>query len=142
MLTPEQAIHALQQWLRQQVGGSFKSIERRLRTPAQVINQPALFLMHESNEAHWADNSLEIDSVSLKAWVYAKSGPTEIPDRRMNELVKEVAEALAPDDGETGQFTLGGLVSWCRIDGVTEFFPGDLSDQAMAIVPIKILLTI
>lgn len=151
MLTPEQAIVALQIWFQQQLRPNFKSVERRLRSPGQVLEQPALFLVHENSETHWSDNSLEIDSITLKAWIFAQNTPPvttpatyqrDIPGSQLNALVQGIANALSMDNDDTGQFTLGGKVSWCRIDGTTELYPGDLGEQAMAIVPIRILLTI
>lgn len=140
-MTPETAIAALLTWFEAQLAASFKTFGRRLKYTMQVTEQPALFLVHEDDDDIWSGESFDKTIVGLRLWIMAKTGPDDVPDTVLNALVAAVAGALQPDDGNTGQFTLGGKVSWCRIEGKSEFYPGDATDQALVIVPIKILLT-
>ena len=57
----------------------------------------------------------------------------------LNALFKLVDQAFAPDS-PNGKFTLGGLVEHCWIEGNTDQDPGIVSQQAAAIVPVKILV--
>jgi hypothetical protein len=56
-----------------------------------------------------------------------------------NDLLDAVEEALAPEPGEA-VLTLGGLVARCWIDGDIETDEGLLGEQAVAIVPVSILI--
>lgn len=60
-----------------------------------------------------------------------------------NLILKGVRDALAPkvaDPGWPKRNTLGGLVYHCFIGGRVFKDPGDLDDQALMIVPIKVLV--
>jgi len=50
----------------------------------------------------------------------------------------EIEKALEPQDEET--LTLDGLVSHCRIEGEIETDEGMLDTQAVAVIPISILV--
>ena len=56
----------------------------------------------------------------------------------LNGLLDAVEAALNPFPLEAQ--TLGGLVTHCWIDGSTDYHPGDLDGQAIAVVPVKVLV--
>ena len=58
----------------------------------------------------------------------------------LNSLFLLVDAALAPDNPMTGKQTLGGLVTHCWIEGNTDMDPGIVTQQAAAIIPVKILV--
>jgi hypothetical protein len=60
-------------------------------------------------------------------------------DPLTNAIVDGVEAAFVPD-GLTGTVTLGGLVAHAWIEGEVFKAGGDLNDQAMIVVPIKLLI--
>ena len=56
-----------------------------------------------------------------------------------DQIVDAITQALAPDRTEANLLTLGGLVTYCRIEGDIWCETGDLDDQAMLTVPIVIM---
>lgn len=120
---------------------SFKSAERRLIPWTQVDNQPALFLRMIAVEDIY-DGSLLKRLISGELWVYAKPAPDRsiAPGTGLNALVGQVRDCFAPDDEDTGLFTLNRTVTWCRIEGRTLYAPGDTVDQSLAKLDVKILI--
>jgi hypothetical protein len=57
---------------------------------------------------------------------------------QQNDLLDAIEAALEPRGEET--VTLGGLVSHCRIEGEIETDEGLLDTQAVAIIPVSILV--
>lgn len=81
--------------------------------------------------------------VELYIYVHTLSqqlDPTVVPSQMLNPLLDAVDAALAVDDRSNNVLTLGGLVSHCWIDGKTENFEGMIGDQAVAIIPVSILV--
>jgi hypothetical protein len=60
----------------------------------------------------------------------------------VNPLVDAVRAALAPDDISTNNYTVGGLVEWCRVEGKTVIETGDTDADGYggAVIPLKILV--
>jgi hypothetical protein len=78
--------------------------------------------------------------LSVELYLYAASGDPHIaPSSLLNPLLDAVETALAPDPGSDTQ-TLGGLAEHCWIGGRIETDEGALGDQAVAILPVEILL--
>lgn len=65
--------------------------------------------------------------------------PTVNPSTPLNNLVDACAAALAPTPGQDKN-TLGGLVESAAIDGEIEIYEGLLGAQAVALIPIEIVL--
>jgi hypothetical protein len=143
MTTPEQAMAALAAWFTSQIASTFVTQNRRLQNWTQVANQPALFLRHLSETDSYDGQGLPKTILDAECWVYAQTaGPDAAPDTELNALKATIAGALAPDNEDTASFTLGGLVSWCRIEGKAEFYPAEgESKQSVMVVPIKMLIT-
>lgn len=140
-MTPEQAIAALLAWFESQLAGSFNTFGRRINFANQVPEQPALFVTHYSNQDVWSGGGLTHSSAELRLFIYAQTGVDDVPDTILNNLVAAIAAALAPDSVDTNEFTLDGLVTWVRISGRSEFYPGDIGTQAIAVIPVTMLLT-
>jgi len=119
------------------------TVSRRLRMWSDVdqTEQPAVFLASgaqvptQSPAGHPA-----VWRLSASVYLYAKtSDPNIAPSTILNDLLDALEGVLAP--GFPGQKqTLGGLCQHCWISGQVETDEGILGDQAMAIVPIEILL--
>lgn len=96
-------------------------------TEAQVTGMPYKTVM----EANW---------FIMHAFAKDKSQFGSVEN---NLILKGVRDALAPkvaDRGWPKRNTLGGLVHHCHIGGRVFKDPGDLDDQALMIVPIKVLV--
>lgn len=120
----------------------FQTVSRRLKLWRDVAAQPALFVRNAedtvANRPHRMPARL---TMNVEAWVYNQTGAGEAnaPAVLQNYLLDALCAALEPDAGvET--LTLGGLVYNCWIEGTIERHPGDLDGQAIAIIPINILL--
>jgi len=117
----------------------FKTASRRTQHWNQVAEQPALFLRHVGTTDQYSGD-LSITTLECEVWIYSKAGqdPAATPDTDLNELVTAVRQSFAPDDDV--RFTLGGLVFWCRIEGRSDYAPGDQGGQAIARIPVRITL--
>jgi hypothetical protein len=121
---------------------TWSTTSRRIQTPDQIgiDGQPAL-LQAESDEQFSQVTKMPSKRTFSAAWViYLK--PYDAPDPTgplINTVMDAVEAAFAPDDVVNGVCTLGGLVAHCWIDGTVFRDPGDLDQQAMLVVPIKML---
>jgi hypothetical protein len=138
MLTTEAAISLLQSTLQSSVGDIFRIIGRRHILSSEIPEYPALYITHFANEDEWTGGGLVRTTLDLRLYIYATTTDKDIPDTILNGLVAQLAQAFTPDDEGSGEFTINGSVSWVRIEGRTEFYPGDLTDQAIAVVPVRI----
>ena len=66
--------------------------------------------------------------------------PNVAPAIGLNNLIAAVKAAMAPDDPLQQRYTIGGLVMWCRISGRIEKDTGDLDGQAIAKIPVEIIV--
>jgi hypothetical protein len=122
---------------------SFVTISRRLRHWSDIgaAEQPALFMIQKSENAE-ERRPLPVKwraSVDLYLYVQAPDELTS-PATVLNPLLDAVEAALAPDPVGHVQ-TLGGLVSHCWIAGRIQTDEGVLGGQAVAIVPVEILVS-
>lgn len=127
---------------RQTFTTGFRTTGRRLKLWTEVAEQPALFLRNTRDD--YAQRPTGIPArvtMNCEAWLYSNAGgnPDIAPAITLNYLVDALERALLPAGGQDAQ-TLGGLVQHCWIEGSVEMHPGDLDGQAIAIVPIKILV--
>jgi hypothetical protein len=122
--------------------GVFLTTGRRLLPWTKVDAQPALFLRHIGDRYPERATRLPVKvTLECEAWIYSSTGPNanDVPDVVMNGLLDVVESALLPPPGREAQ-TLGGLVSHAWIEGTVDIHPGDLDGQAIAIIPIKVLV--
>jgi hypothetical protein len=116
---------------------------RRLRHWADVpaTDQPALFQVQKGETVTERRGLPPKRQFSVELFIYARSGgeANDLPSQILNPLLDGIEAALAPDPGAEVQ-TLGGLVAHAWIAGRIETDEGVLGDQAVAIVPIEILL--
>lgn len=122
---------------------SFVTVSRRLRHWSDVgaAEQPALFMIQKSENAEERRPLPVKWRASVDLYIYAQA-PDELtpPATVLNPLLDAVEAALAPDPVGHVQ-TLGGLVSHCWIAGRIQTDEGVLGGQAVAIVPIEILIS-
>lgn len=128
---------------------SYKTMSRVHVTPPTLtdIQQPAFFLSQWAELREPKPRGLpgKLTLIGM-AYIYAtRSGvqptlgqETPLAATALNALLKTFDDALAPD--ADGAFTLGGLASHCWIQGIVRMVEGNTGFQAMAQVPIHILV--
>ncbi|HLI20183.1 MAG TPA: hypothetical protein VKV32_03635 [Stellaceae bacterium] len=120
----------------------FVTVSRRLRHWSDVgaAEQPALFQIQKSEAAEERASLPPKWRAAVDLYIYAQA-PDEVtpPATIVNPLLDAIEAALAPDPFTNVQ-SLGGLVSHCWIAGKIMTDEGVLGGQAVAIVPIEILV--
>lgn len=119
----------------------FVTTSRRLCHWSDVpaIEQPALFVAQGGEQASTTTGQPTRWELEGQVYVYARVDDGAVPGTVMNPLMDAITAVLAPANPMQRQ-TLGGLVEWVRIDGRIETDEGVLGDQAVAIIPIRILV--
>jgi hypothetical protein len=138
----------------------FKTVSRHIElvpgapTPqvAVPIAQPALYLV-ETHEQTLRQGTGEppIRTWYVELWIWCKNpaGMTlGVPDDAtpgasvINPLIETIEAALAPDNLARNECTLGGLVYFARIEGITAKVSGDTNPegQCFAAIPLTIMV--
>jgi hypothetical protein len=120
----------------------FATTGRRLKLWSQVDEQPALFLRNVGDTYPERATRMPPKTImNCEAWIYSNVGadPDVVPAVTLNNLLDAIETVLKPPPGFEAQ-TLGGIVAHCWIEGRIEMHPGDLDSQAIAVVPIRILV--
>ncbi len=125
-------------------GGQYLTTGRRIIPWTQVTEQPALFLRHVGD--HTAPRATGLPPkivMECEVWIYSGGGanPDAVPETPLNYLLDGIDAALMPAPGFSVQ-TLGGLVTHAWVEGATAIHPGDVGAQAIAVVPVKILVPV
>lgn len=117
----------------------FQTFSRRFRHWSDVAAQPALFLRDADEQLEYFNGSNQRQTIKAEIWIYSNAGmnPDAVPATGLNNLLDAVQSVFTPD-GPMGMFTLGGLVSWCRLAGKIEKEPGDIGGQAIAVADVEI----
>jgi hypothetical protein len=122
----------------------FLTVGRRVQWPRQNTPQPALYLRGADEDLTYQSIVLQQQTINAEIWVFAKAGenPDVVPEILLNNLLDAVQASFAPDNAQTRQFTLGGLVSWCRMSGRIEKDTGDQdpAGQAAAVIDVEIIV--
>jgi hypothetical protein len=121
-----------------------KTFTRRLKlwTTVAKEDQPALYMEHAGESTSVIRGLPSAHVLDVNLWVYVGTDENETGPI-LNPILDAIDASLAPTDAGNGQNTqtLGGLVHHCWIEGQTQIFEGNLGDEAVAIVPVKILVT-
>jgi hypothetical protein len=122
---------------------------RKFVVPTQIPNDVQPFLAQSEGlpeEYERGGNRLPaIRTLSVRLFCWARVDSTDtaqLGSQYLTTMIEAVENALLPDTkgfGAPGLLTLGGLVQWCRIEGTILKFPGDVDNQALACIPVKIL---
>lgn len=118
----------------------FVTASRRLRHWSDVgpAEQPALFVVQKSETAERRAGLPAKWRASADVYVYAHAPDDETaPATVLNPLLDAIEAALAP---QSAVQTLGGLAAHAWIAGKIETDEGVLGGQAVAIVPIEMLV--
>ena len=120
----------------------FATASRRLRHWSDVgaVEQPALFQVQRSETARRDAGLPSKWTLAVDLFLYAHAADDATAAATvMNPLLDAIEAALAPDPVTNVQ-GLGGLAAHCWIAGKVETDEGVLGGQAVAIVPIEILV--
>ena len=115
-----------------------KNFSRQLKHWSDVPSseQPALFMATVNQNVTVAGRGIPPKrSLPVKLYLYTQNHDPAL----QNDMLDAIEAALEPPEGEAVQ-TLGGLVSHCWIEGEIETDEGLLGEQAVAIIPISILV--
>ncbi len=130
------------------VGGSpaFKTATRKLDTwdGVEAEDCPALLISQRTETAEFRKGLPLKWRLNLDLYLYvrtnAQNDPSIIPSQVLNPLLDAIEDALKRDDIANDACTLGGLVSHCSYSGSITITEGTLGDEAVALVPISILV--
>ena len=124
---------------------SFAYTSRRFQMWPDLPGMPAL-IQSEPDEVFVRGPAVPAKRLFGAAWMVLHNigqGSVSMTPTQFNNIIIDALEAaIAPQFGDPGypsRQTLGGLVSHCWIEGKILKIPGDLDDQALISVPIKIL---
>lgn len=123
----------------------FSYTSRRFQLWAELPSMPAL-IQSEGGEDFARTSSTRAKRTFSATWVVLHNlglGASAAPTSLNNNIVDALEAALLPaptDPGYPARQTLGGLVSHAWIEGHILKIPGDLDNQALISVPIKILV--
>jgi hypothetical protein len=146
--TREQIMEALQSRLQGiMVNGSaaFSAVTRRNVSPETIAspNNPALVLVKHHETYHRPSPAQPPRrTLTIMAIVYIDVGANvnAIPDAVLNPIQDAIDAALVPDNYQTGNCTLDGLVFSAMISGEVIAAPGDKTGKGLACIPIDIII--
>lgn len=146
MITSRETIYAAL-FTKVSTAANFVTVSRYLKHWADVPAEahPALYQRQVTESYERVRGLPQKTRLNVELYVYvhtmAQSLDPEItPSQLINPLLDAVEASLAPDNLQANVQTLGGLASHCWIEGSVEVFEGLLGDQAVAIIPVSILV--
>lgn len=103
--------------------------------------QPAMFLTMVSQSAEQITGFPTKYMLDAKLWIYThRDTAGVIPSVALNQILDALDAALKPAASPLNKQTLGGLVEHCWINGDIATDEGTLGNQAVATVPIRMLV--
>lgn len=120
----------------------FKTTGRDLEHWSQNRPQPALYVVDAEEEfPDSAYNMPRTITMAAEIWVYTKGDerPDKSRPKALNALLDAIETVLEPSPA-TGMQTLGGTVEHCWFEGRLDKAPGHTDGQAVAVIPVKMLV--
>lgn len=116
------------------------TVSRKLLHWADVpaVQQPALFMAQGVETAMRTTGLPPKWEFAVKLYLYVNTTGAASPAPLVNVVLDSICAALVPRLAGATQ-TLGGLVHDARIEGAIETDEGTLGDQAVCIIPIRII---
>lgn len=127
-------------------GGPFVTISRRPRLwdYYSADQKPFLGQFEEKESYVYNQNQTTPGAITLEPefFIYTDVGNDDVtnPSPIVNNCIDALETILQPSLAPGAVQDLGGLVTWCRIDGNPKKAPGYLDGQGFAIVQMKILV--
>lgn len=123
---------------------AFITKSRRLRLWGDVdpADRPALFQFERAGDLYEGAirGTPPKRTYQVEIFIYTDARGVDVPASILNPLIDAIDIALMPDNKLTGKQTLGGLVEHVYIDGRIIKEPGDLDNDGLALIPVKILV--
>lgn len=117
-----------------------KSRRLKLFSDVPPAAQPAMYVVEHNEQYNGRNRSTpRRGELTGSVFCYARTDGEQIGGAIINVMMDAVEAAFAPDNGD-GACTLGGIVSWAYIDGQVFKDPGDIDNQAMLIVPFRVMI--
>jgi hypothetical protein len=106
--------------------------------------QPALFMARTRDVHRNTAGRPAILTLQADFFLYTNRGgdDTIVPSEQIDDMLDAIDALFAFDDVATGRCTLGGLVQHAWIEGETPIAEGQGGAQAIAIVPVAILVNV
>ena len=125
-----------------QAPASFGYTNRRIQTSDQIPAElmPALLQGVGPETFQVAPGLPPRRTLSANWLIYYKPSQAPLTTDPLTNAILDGVEAVFSPDRLNGAVTLGGLVAQTWIDGEVFKAAGDLNDQAMIVVPIKLLI--
>ena len=106
--------------------------------------RPAFYQFEGGREVYkWTNGVLAARTIEARLFVYLDSSDHTIAGAMlMNSIMDAIDAAMAPTGAEIafGKCTLGGTCDHARIDGEIITDPGDIDDDGLIMVPVRITL--
>lgn len=127
---------------RMQTIASLKTCTRKLThwndVPAE--DQPALYIAIGSESRQVRRGLPPLITLEVQLWVYVSTNGEEVGPL-LNPVLDAIDLSLQPKQTADNVQTLDGVVHHCWIEGVTQIFEGNLGTEAVAIIPVRILIS-
>jgi hypothetical protein len=127
----------------QTLSGTFKLIDRRLRTLEELPqpNFPALFMTVAPQKVVAKPGVPPRVTLGASIFIFVSGNATAASGIVLNNLIDLVTTTLAPSPSPfTPQQTLGGLVAHAWIEGTIDVFEAIKTQRAAALIPITMLM--
>lgn len=121
-----------------------------LRTSSRILKhwddvpaeqQPALYLSQAREQASTTTGQPTVWRLSVDVYVYVRTSGGQVPGAALNPILDGIEAALSLHAVTLRHALDVPGVEWARIEGEIDTDEGTLGDQAVAIVPIRILVT-
>ena len=125
----------------------FKTATRNLAHWDTVPGEdcPCLLLRQGKETARYKQGMPTVWTLSPMLWLYVRTNfqndPNQIVGSIINPLVDAIEASIKIDDFTNHRCTLGGIVSHCAIQGTLEIIEGTMGDEAVAIIPLEIVVS-
>jgi hypothetical protein len=125
-----------------QASVGFGYTNRRIQTSDQIPAElmPALLQGVGPEEFRVSPGVAPRRTLSANWLIYYKPSLAPLTTDPVTNAILDGVDAVFIPDSLNGTFTLGGLVAHAWIEGEVFKAAGDLNDQAMIVVPIKLLI--
>lgn len=119
----------------------FMTTGRRVQHWTQVAEQPALFLRRIGTIDEY-QGVFPLVTLDCEVWIYSRAGedPDAIPDQVLSNLDQMVRATFTPEVYGEARYTIGGRVYWARIEGKSDYSPGDQGGQGISRLPVRVTL--
>lgn len=127
----------------QTLSGTFKVIDRRLRTldDMKPPELPALFVSVGPQKVQPNSGVPARRTLTAHALIYVAASDASVASGiQMNNLIDLVEAALAPSNVLAPNQTLGGVVAHAWIEGTIDVFEAVQTQRAACVIPIHMLI--